>query len=250
MTFYVSPTTVSKFFDCPAAYEYGTKFWYNGPEDPNFAFGTWVHSMLETGDIPEPETEGMRLVEPTEITVARRIRNRVNMAGYEIIDGEILEGVDLGDDVIMRRKIDAYALLNGKPVLIDYKTSKDKWFSLRGVVPQAIGIQAEAYLIPPTNPDNNPFQHLNLPWPEEIHFIVGKKNKSQDPSDVEIYGHRTTPEGRRNLYSAIHIIKQTEVYPKLLGYKCKSCPWVYKCLGTDRADDPDLYNPKKEKTNE
>ena len=140
---------------------------------------------------------------------------------------ELRQVVPLSKSIKLVRVIDAFAKTkDGEAVLIDYKTTVWPWRllfeskSATNPVPQSMGFQATAYLIPPNEP--TPFA-----WPNRIDFLVASER-----GGLAVHTYRQSPEDMANLLDAIQVVHKAKLFPKHSGNGCAFCSYKEACFGT------------------
>ena len=164
MTFYVSPSGLTIFFNCPAQFRYKQQWKSLAPTPQFFLDGTHAHQAMEGTMNPESSRASDKYFE--------RLHDMEKDLGYEVLHRELRQKVPLGNDIMLVRVIDAVVLYEGVPMLVDYKTATWPWRRLAsGIAPKGSGFQPAAYLIPPEELPEGLDE-----WPTRIAFLVAAKN--------------------------------------------------------------------------
>ena len=175
--FYVSASQLMMFLGCPAKYAYTRSWKYEGAKSWWLQDGIDAHALL-AGENVQCSARALRLV--------NAVKRHLKKQKYEIVDREVRQLIQLGEGIVLQRTIDAFAMQDGRPVLLDYKFVTKPWEVIdeTNITPKAWSLQAAAYLIPPEDPF--PFDE----WPMRMVFIVADNNKIHeheaggDPEDV------------------------------------------------------------------
>jgi len=222
--FTASYSALQQFFsDCQARYTFYVN-WNTVKISPWFVFGNKVHKFMEErtpAHDTEDDFEAWRL--------ADKLWDFVESKGYKLTgEPEIKHFAPLTDDIDVFGKIDRLAIApDGALVVIDWKTAKSPWSSLKRVhggtehvTPQSLTWQAELYLQKPYGWEE--------PWAEYAEFIVAPK----DGGPVRTHRYQSTPEARANLVLACEALRDAvtlDRFPKNYGYPCGGCRWKDVC---------------------
>jgi len=230
---YVSASGLDAFFYCPAKYAFSRE-WTPKFLPAALKNGSDAHAVLAGKMQPPPTTSGLEY--------ARALKEMEVECGYTVEKREFTQMVELAPHLYLKRIIDAVghrAIIgfDGNhtiyPVLIDYKTSaRGMWPEFDNIVPQAMGFQAVAYLIPPTDPED--FWYAE--WPDQIDFLVSNQARIHRIYSYSLLNHA---EDLDNFMDAAKIMGGAILkgrFPKKRGSQCASltsdwdCPYLHLCF--------------------
>lgn len=225
--FYTSASALEAFFACPARYQFRKK-WITKSFNKDLQDGLDAHSVM-AGDIPAKMSRWAH-------NFTKDLRTLIDMGGYDILETEEKQFVEIVDGLIIVRIIDAIALDidAGELVLIDYKTGTWPWSQIGEepdrVCPKAYTFQATSYLIPPDD---------EAEWPTEIHFLVATQK-----GPPIVFKYHYNQEDVSNLFEAIgHVRDNRHLSIKHRGYTCRTCEFAPLCFEIPNYED--LYERKK-----
>jgi CRISPR/Cas system-associated exonuclease Cas4 (RecB family) len=227
VTHYISASKLNSFFQCPAQYAY-SRTYEPLTKDKFLEDGTAAHALL-AGERPAKLTVRARaFYEQLQLLYKEGGYTPLWLDENDKPRVEMRQVVALGKKLKLVRVIDALANVDGEAVLIDYKTAVWPWRKLRdgkvpaGVnpVPQSMGFQATAYLIPPDEP--TPFK-----WPTRIDFLVASER-----GGMSVHTYRSSKDDVANLIDAANMVTDATVFPKHRGSSCAFCQFKDACFGT------------------
>lgn len=229
-TLTLSPSGLEAFFQCPARYQYA-KAWAKVKLDPELKDGVDAHALMAGEDYHtvRPSTVALNFV--------AKLHELLTDGGYTRVPGwseRKLTWPGPRAGLTLRGIVDDLAWVDGRLVVIDYKTGTWPWFELPdGTAPKAAGsFQGVVYTTPPAG--FQPSQAVPA-WPEEIHYLTVSQ---RGPS--KIYRYRQDAAGCENLAQAVGQVGAAKVFPKHRGSHCRYCPFVSKCLDQEQ---PGEYTP-------
>lgn len=213
---HVSASSLNKFWSCPYKL-YLSKHWTARKEPEHFANGSLAHEMMENG-------EAMEDVSSIALSYYRQLQKGEEALGYEVLEREnkekFLYTLPSGREVTIHRIIDVYAMRDGKPLVVDYKTTMRGWKMQGAFYPKAQGFQAEMYRLPS---DTSPYEPNTTP---DLLFLVATQR-----TVLPVF-HQTVAGDRDNLLYAMELYAQAVEdgqYPKIRGFGCKYCDYSSIC---------------------
>lgn len=222
--FRVSASALDKFFQCPAKYAFSRKL---RPKDtkPWFVWGREAHQMMEGVELEDPEFISQRYY--------HKLKKLKEDRGYEIIDHEIEQVVDLTDEIELVRKIDALAVRNGEYVLVDWKTASSEWLEIQmegyTIAPKGSGFQAAAYVWPAG--DDALAEYGLDHWPEQIDFVAAFRdgNKVKDGGVFPYFRNQADEDNLIQAAEDLHSRARDGIIVKNRGFNCKYCDFLSVC---------------------
>lgn len=225
--FYVSITSMNSFYTCHAQYNFRQR--WNSKETAQFFIdGKHAHEALE-GIIPE--TMSM-----DALSYYNKLLKLRESLGYDVFETEVRQEVQLSKDPDIRliRVVDGIAELDGKVVLVDYKTASYPWKEItKGLAGKGNTFQAPAYLIPPFEGEE---------WADEIHFLVAPLRQG----GAKRYVFKYDEEAHQNFIQAVQFMYEHHTSTiKHRGIACDFCGFAPMCYDVDGWEK--LYTPKGER---
>lgn len=225
--FYTSPSAISDFFSCARKYWWSRNF-QAIVKSQSLVDGEHAHKILHTGKIPKGTSVRAKYY-------AKALAKLRVSTGYKLLSGmkELKQRIRLAPGIIMTRIMDTGGTIRGEPVIIDYKTAAEPWFTVEsidvidGVVvstqdpPQRTSYQAWSYLIPPDDPA--PFEV----WPARLDFLL---------STGDIHTYRYDKADHDELIVAAIDVKlaasrdEMKYFPRNRGYACRFCQFKKPCF--------------------
>ncbi len=221
----VSYSALSAYFSgCNAQYPWYTQ--YNVKKTPAwFVFGNEFHGYMEHDEVPA-KAKGKAA------DLARRTFEYLDKQGYTLLEqAETKHLARLTSTIDVYGKIDRWAIdPDGVPVVIDWKTAKSPWSTLKRIdggkrhaSPQAMSWQGTLYTIDPYDEDPDIF-----PWPDITDFVVAPK----DGGKIRVHRYYQTEKDVQNLIAAAQTVEEsvrTGRFSKNFGYLCTRCKWKEVC---------------------
>lgn len=223
---YLSPSSLDAWYrnGCPARWQY-EKAWEPKEKNEFAERGTLVHAML-SGDI-DPDS----VTDKTALMFFQKIKDADAFSGLTTLATELRQEFSLAEqgypDIVWVRRIDRIALTQeGRPVIVDYKTTGALWKTLEGsdIVPQTLGFQTPGYLL--DAPQDQ--------WPEglrsrplSVYYLVAGFRGA-----ASFYRVDDSAELSANFFRAIGLIEcaiKENHFPKIHGKACLECPMNAVC---------------------
>lgn len=232
--FQVSVSKANSFFICMRQYAYGRELEPLG-KNAFLDDGTAAHQLL-AGVAPDKLSVRAR-------SFYEQLKLLYDSKGYKPLwmeEGkpavERRQEFMLTPNIRLVRVVDAFAVVDGEATLIDYKTAVYPWREVEGsrAVPQSMGFQAAAYLIPPAEP-------LPFEWPTRIDFLVASER-----GGMGIHTYRYNAEDVENFIASAEIMRKAKTFPKHRGGHCAFCVFNQACYNLPNWQS--LYREKKGKT--
>jgi len=226
-TLSLSQSAISSFDACPAKFILSRNWSIKEEHKPDyFTFGSQVHALMESGET-KPESS-LRQYDKEVWKAVDNLRDLERTSGIEVIHREHFHSVFLQPhNIEFKRIIDAVGILNGKTVLIDYKTAGYKWTvkEQNGIAPKAHGWQSVSYLIPPSQ---EILDELGLDkWADSLVYLVAPKR-----GGVQMFQYTRNEEDEQEFYNRVEDIYQAwenRRFTKLKGYGCERCSMYDVC---------------------
>lgn len=208
----ISQSVMEAYFQCPARVEYMSQ-WRSTCPSPALRDGTDTHALLAGEHVPEAS--------PTAVAYYESLFELAALNGIEVWKHEHVQEFLLEEGIWFKRIIDGIGLWQGRPVIIDWKTSsKGPWPYFRNgrdkVVPKGKAFQAVGYLIPPPRAEVDRFGLDE--WPDTFVFVV---SDTQGHGELVVY--ERDPEMEANFYAAARTIDKAirmGNFPKVYGGAC------------------------------
>ncbi len=211
---FVSATGITDFLSCPYKFKL-RQMWRVKESKDNL--GLIVHRALQEDKEPQEAQAKSFYKQLKELMHVNqiRIKYKERKERFEIIPG-----------VTFTRVMDVIGTEKGEPVIVDYKTADWPWEEVWGHSPQARGIQAAAYLYPPSGVQKADI--TSRLWPNQITFLVVNKR-----SRPQTFSYRCTKDDFANFISSIKLIVlafKHNTLPYNRGKTCRYCDWSAACF--------------------
>lgn len=245
----LSPTSLQQWYEqgCPARWNFEREW---EPKAPNVMAerGKLVHRIMES----KAKTKDMR-ADKIATRMAVALSDALTASGIQLFGTpEIKEEFQIRDDVTWVRRIDRFALMDGRPIIVDWKTTGNGWRSGENAegqfTPQANAMQSIGYLLPSPTPGS--LGRLDG-WPPKtiLYFVVGMRGPAQvyryDWKEDDFYNFN-------QLVDAASGMIDSHYFPKVYGKHClgnattSPCPMHQLCFQTPGWEKLyTRYDPKK-----
>ena len=204
---YISATSMSDFLSCPMKFNLRQTWRVKEPSDN---LGLQVHRAMEQDK--EPEDKQAKIF-------YRQLRDLLHLNQIRIISREARAQFEFRPGVLLTRVLDVVGTMQGKPVVVDYKTADWPWMEVEGIAPQAQAIQAAVYLY-----------GIKPNWPSTLAFLV--VNKRGQPATYLYRRNTRDEENLDRVVSMIQLANKHNLWPYNRGKGCKWCDWSAACFKT------------------
>jgi hypothetical protein len=224
----ISQSALEAWFTCPAKLKYMSQY-QRDPLPTALQDGIDAHALLSQQEAAAASVQAIGYFESLwDLKCAYNI---------ELYKQEFTQVLDLGEGIYFKRIIDGIGEWQGRPVLIDWKTSgKGEWpWFRRGkekVVPKSMSFQAVGYLIPPDDNDD---------WPDTILFLV-----SDAAGHGNVYAYSRDLEREAEFMDACRLVAHSirnDLFPHYRGQACGqlgaswACTYLEKCYALPGHED-------------
>jgi CRISPR/Cas system-associated exonuclease Cas4 (RecB family) len=206
---FVSATGITDFLSCPYKFKLRQELAVKNPVDN---LGLIVHRAMEKDEEP---------VEKQAKAFYKQLKNMIVVNQIHIKQRELKEKWEILPGIIFTRILDVVGTMRGKSIIADYKTSDWPWRDIDGIIPQAMTIQATAYLHPPPR--------IRRKDASLVFLVVNKKGM---PKTFTYTFDAQDDANLMNTFGLIQYSAARDIWPYNRGKNCYYCDYAAACLKT------------------